>query len=124
MEYVVSKDGVIVDSLKIKAAKNRIQPNFVTEIKCFVRLASNYWCFVKNFACIDTHLTKLTKKEIPFEQVEKCVENIQKIKILLTTAPILASPSEGKDSIVYCGAPHSGSGDMLMQDNKVIAYAS
>ncbi|WMV29503.1 hypothetical protein MTR67_022888 [Solanum verrucosum] len=43
-----------------------------------------------NFASIATHLTNLTKKEIPFEWTEKCKESFQKLKILLTTVIILA----------------------------------
>ncbi|WMV54353.1 hypothetical protein MTR67_047738 [Solanum verrucosum] len=44
----------------------------------------------ENFASIATHLTTLTKKEIPFELTEKWENNFQKLKTLLTTAPILA----------------------------------
>ncbi|KAH0729489.1 hypothetical protein KY290_000612 [Solanum tuberosum] len=76
------------------------------------------------FASIATHMTNLTKKEIPFEWIEKCEESFQKLKTLLTTAPILALPVEGKDFIVYCDASHSGLGVVLMQDKNVIAYAS
>ncbi|WMV28852.1 hypothetical protein MTR67_022237 [Solanum verrucosum] len=46
------------------------------------------------------------------------------LKTLLTTAPILALPVEGKYFIVYCDASHSGLGVVLMQDKNVIAYAS
>ena len=70
---------------------------------------------MKNFASIATHLTNLTKKEIPFEWIEKCEESFQKLKTLLTTTPILALPVKGK-IIVYCDASHSGLGVVLMQD--------
>ncbi|KAH0672776.1 hypothetical protein KY290_026933 [Solanum tuberosum] len=96
----------------------------VTEVRSFVRLASYYCRFVKNFASITTHLTNLTKKEIPFEWTEKCEESFQKLKTLLTTVPILALPVEGKDLIIYCDASHFGLGVVLMKDTNVIAYAS
>ncbi|WMV59151.1 hypothetical protein MTR67_052536 [Solanum verrucosum] len=86
----------------------------VTEVRSFVGLASNYHRFVKNFASIATHLTNLTKKKIPFEWTEKCKESFQKFVTLLTTAPILALPVEGKDFIVYCDASHSSLGAVLM----------
>ena len=44
------------------------------KIRSFVGLASYYRRFVKNFSSIDTHLTNLTKKEMPFESIEKCEE--------------------------------------------------
>ncbi|GKC34496.1 putative reverse transcriptase domain-containing protein [Tanacetum coccineum] len=39
-------------------------------------------------------------------------------------APILALPEEAKNFIVYCDASHKGLGVVLMQNEKVIAYAS
>ncbi|WMV46388.1 hypothetical protein MTR67_039773, partial [Solanum verrucosum] len=86
--------------------------------------ASYYHRFVKNFGSIATHLTNSTKKDIPFEWTEKCEESFQKLKTLLTTAPILALPIEGKYFIVYSDASHSGLGAVLMQDKNVIAYTS
>ncbi|WMV54455.1 hypothetical protein MTR67_047840 [Solanum verrucosum] len=52
-----------------------------------------------NFSSIATHLTNLTKKEIPFEWTKKCNESFQKLKTLLTTAIILALPD--KNVIAY-----------------------
>ncbi|WMV38300.1 hypothetical protein MTR67_031685, partial [Solanum verrucosum] len=124
---IVFIDDILVYSKnpqKIKAIKNWVRPNSMTEVSSFVGLASYYRRFVKNFASIATHLTNLTKKEIPFEWTEKYEESFQKLKTLLTTAPILALPVEGKDFIVYCDASHLGLDDVLMQDKNVIAYTS
>ncbi|WMV54143.1 hypothetical protein MTR67_047528 [Solanum verrucosum] len=114
----------MVDPQKIEAVKNWVRPSSVTKVRSFMGLASYYHRFVKNFASIATHLTNLTKKEIPFEWTEKCEENFQKLKTLLTTTPILALPVEGKDFIIYRDASHSGLGAVLMQDKNVIDYAS
>ncbi|WMV42338.1 hypothetical protein MTR67_035723, partial [Solanum verrucosum] len=120
----MSRKGVVVDPQKIEAVKNWVRPSSVTEVWSFVGLASYYRRFVKNFASIATQLTRLTKKEVPFEWIDKCEKSFQKLKILLTTTPILALPMEGKYFIIYCDASHSGLGVVLMQDKKVIAYAS
>ncbi|WMV14470.1 hypothetical protein MTR67_007855 [Solanum verrucosum] len=119
-----SKERVMVDPQKIEAVKNWVRPSSVTEVRSFIGLASYYRRFLKNFASITTHLTNFTKKEIPFEWIEKCEEIFQKLKTLLTTVPILALPVEGKDFIVYCDASHSGLDVVLIQDMNVIAYAS
>ncbi|GJX52172.1 putative reverse transcriptase domain-containing protein [Tanacetum coccineum] len=42
----------------------------------------------------------------------------------LVGAPILASPEGSGDFVVYCDASHKGLGAVLMQREKVIAYAS
>jgi hypothetical protein len=44
--------------------------------------------------------------------------------VLLTTAPILAQPNIEKPFDVYCAASGSGLGCVLMQEGRVIAYAS
>ncbi|GKG43253.1 putative reverse transcriptase domain-containing protein, partial [Tanacetum coccineum] len=42
----------------------------------------------------------------------------------LCEAPILALPEGNDDFVVYCDASHHGLGAVLMQREKVIAYAS
>ncbi|WMV58551.1 hypothetical protein MTR67_051936 [Solanum verrucosum] len=91
----------------IEVVKNWVRPSSVTKVRSFVGLASYYRRFVKNFASIITHLTNLTKKEVPFEWTKKSEESFQKLKTLLTTTPILALPMKGKYFIVYCDASHS-----------------
>ncbi|WMV09159.1 hypothetical protein MTR67_002544 [Solanum verrucosum] len=93
--HVVSKEEVMVDPQKIEAVKNWVRPSSVTEVGSFVGLTSYYRRFVKNFASIVTHLTSLTKMEVPFEWTEKCEDSFEKLKNLLTTAPTLALPVEG-----------------------------
>ncbi|KAH0678812.1 hypothetical protein KY284_019897 [Solanum tuberosum] len=122
--HVVSNEGVMVGPQKIEVVKNWVRPSSVTKVRCFVGLTSYYRRFLKIFSSIATHLTNLTKKKIPFEWTEKCEESFQKLKTLLTTAPILALSVEGKDFVVYCDASHSSLGAVLMHDKNVIADAS
>ncbi|GKB28650.1 putative reverse transcriptase domain-containing protein [Tanacetum coccineum] len=42
----------------------------------------------------------------------------------MCSAPILALPKGAENFIVYCDASHKGLGDVLMQNEKVIAYTS
>ncbi|GKB34736.1 putative reverse transcriptase domain-containing protein [Tanacetum coccineum] len=46
------------------------------------------------------------------------------LKQKLCSAPILALPEGAENFIVYCDASHKGLGAILMQNEKVIAYAS
>ena len=66
----------------------------------------------------------MTKQNVPFVWSDECKESFHKLKTLLTTAPILTLPVEGKNFIVYCDASYSGLGEVLMQEKNVIAYAS
>ncbi|GJX01162.1 putative reverse transcriptase domain-containing protein [Tanacetum coccineum] len=69
-------------------------------------------------------MTKLTQKNVKFDWGEKEEAAFQLIKQKLCSAPILALPKGSENFIVYCDASHKGLGAVLMQNEKVIAYAS
>ena len=122
--HVISKDGIMVDPVKIEAVSKWSAPTSVTEIRSFLGLAGYYRRFVEGFSSLAAPLTALTKKNKKFEWTDKCEQSFQELKRRLTSAPILALPSEEKGFIVYCDASKIGLGAVLMQGNKVIAYAS
>ncbi|GJW77167.1 putative reverse transcriptase domain-containing protein [Tanacetum coccineum] len=69
-------------------------------------------------------MTKLTQKNVKFDLGEKEETAFQLIKQKLCSAPILALPKGLENFIVYCDASHKGLGAVLIQNKKVIAYAS
>ncbi|GJX49378.1 putative reverse transcriptase domain-containing protein [Tanacetum coccineum] len=69
-------------------------------------------------------MTKLTQKSVKFNWGEKEETAFQTLKQKLCSAPILALPEGSENFIVYCDASHKGLGAVLMQREKVIAYAS
>ncbi|GJT77384.1 ribonuclease H-like domain-containing protein [Tanacetum coccineum] len=69
-------------------------------------------------------MTKLTQKKVKFEWGDKQETVFQLLKQKLCSAPILALPEGSEDFIVYCDASIKGLGAVLMQREKVIAYAS
>ena len=112
-----------MDPSNIEAVKSWVRPTNVTEVRSFVGLVSYYRRFVKGFSSV-SQLTNLTKQSVPFVWSDECEESFQKLKTLLTTAPILTLPVEGKNFIIYCDACYSGLNEVLMQEKNVIAYAS
>ncbi|GKA24563.1 putative reverse transcriptase domain-containing protein [Tanacetum coccineum] len=69
-------------------------------------------------------MTKVTQKSVKFNWGEKEETTFQTLKQKLCSAPILALPEGSENFIVYCDASHKGLGTMLIQKEKVIAYAS
>ncbi|GKE44274.1 putative reverse transcriptase domain-containing protein, partial [Tanacetum coccineum] len=69
-------------------------------------------------------MTKLTQKRVKFDWGEKAKAAFQLLKQKLCSALILALPEGSENSVVYCDALHKGLGAVLMQMEKVIAYAS
>ncbi|GJU72499.1 reverse transcriptase domain-containing protein [Tanacetum coccineum] len=80
--------------------------------------------FIKDFSKIAKSLTKLTQKNKKYIWGEDQESTFQLLKEKLCEAQILALPEGNDDFVVYCGASHQGLGAMLMQKEKVIAYAS
>ncbi|GKC58693.1 putative reverse transcriptase domain-containing protein [Tanacetum coccineum] len=69
-------------------------------------------------------MMKLTQKGIKFDWGEKEENAFQLIKQKLCSAPILDLPEGSEDFVVYYDASQKGLGAVLMQREKVIAYAS
>ncbi|KAJ9553346.1 hypothetical protein OSB04_017391 [Centaurea solstitialis] len=122
--HVVNKEGILVDPAKIEAIKKWETPKTPTEIRQFLGLAGYYRRFIANFSKIVQPLTTLTQKDKKFIWGEKQKEAFQLLKHKLCNAPILALPEGTDNFVVYCDASHQGLGCVLMQNEKVIAYAS
>nr|GEU36341.1 putative reverse transcriptase domain-containing protein [Tanacetum cinerariifolium] len=92
--HVIDSNGVHVDPVKVEAIQNWSAPTTPTE--------------------------KNKKYEYGMEEEEA----FQTLKQKLCSAPILALPEGTENIIVYCDASLKGYGAVLMQREKVIAYAS
>ena len=59
-----------------------------------------------------------------FEWNDKCQASFEQLKQLLIEAPVLTQPTPGKEYTLYSDASRIGMECVLMQDGKVVAYAS
>ncbi|GKB25633.1 putative reverse transcriptase domain-containing protein [Tanacetum coccineum] len=124
LSHVIDSRGIHVDPAKIESIKDWASPKTPTEIRQFLGLAGYYRRFIEGFSKIAKPMTKLTQKGIKFDWGEKEENAFQLIKQKLCSAPILALPEGSEGFVVYCDASHKGLGVVLMQREKVIAYAS
>ncbi|GJV06410.1 putative reverse transcriptase domain-containing protein [Tanacetum coccineum] len=106
--------------------KDWASPKTPTEIRQFLGLAGYYRRFIEGFfvelLVIDENLLRKGIRRLG-RKIEKRT-TFQLIKQKLCSAPILALPEGSEDFVVYCDASHKGLGAVLMQREKVIAYAS
>ena len=103
---------------------NWSQPTKVSEVRSFLGLAGYYRRFVEGFSRLASPLTNLTRKNVKFQWTDACVKSFVELKKRLITAPILAIPTGSGGMVVYSDASKSGLGCVLMQNGRVIAYAS
>ncbi|OMO58913.1 reverse transcriptase [Corchorus capsularis] len=122
--HVVSKDGISVDPEKVKAIVEWSRPTNATEVRSFLGLAGYYRRFVEGFSSIAMPMTKLTRKGAKFEWTKECEKSFKELKERLTSASVLTVPDGSGGFTIYSDASKKGLGCVLMQNGKVVAYAS
>ena len=122
--HVISVEGVSVDPQKIEAVVNWKPPKNVSEVRSFLGLAGYYRKCVEGFSKIAAPLTKLTRKDVKYDWVDACQQSFKELKGRLTSAPVLALANGRDGFVVYSDASRQGLGCVLMQNDRVIAYAS
>ncbi|GJT94189.1 putative reverse transcriptase domain-containing protein [Tanacetum coccineum] len=95
--HVIDSQGIHVDPTKIESIKDWASPKTPIEIRQFL---------------------------VAFSWGDKQEAAFQILKNKLCSAPILALPQGAENFIIYYDASHKGLGTVLMQNEKVIAYAS
>jgi hypothetical protein len=119
-----SQAGIAVNPDKVQEVMNWKPPTIVRQIQSFLGLAGYYRRFIPDFSRVAKPITELLKKEAKFVWGQKCKDAFHALRQHLTTAPVLVQPNSSKPFDVYCDASGTGLGCVLMQDNRVIAYAS
>jgi hypothetical protein len=123
LDHVLS-EGISIDPSKIQEVLDGKAPTFVTEIRSFLGLAGYYRCFIPDFSKIAKPMTRLLQKDEKFIWTLECEATFCTLRMLLATAPVLAQPDIEKPFNLFCDASGTGLGCVLMQEGRVIAYAS
>ncbi|KAL0544631.1 hypothetical protein IC582_019749 [Cucumis melo] len=148
--HVVSSEGVSVDPAKIEIVTSWPLPSTVSAVRSFLGLAGYYRRFVEDFSCIASPLIQLTKKGTSFVWSRTCESSFQELtpgafasgiwrlyeplnfilsflsfpRAELVTVPVLTMPDGSGNFMIYNDASKKGLGCVLMQQGKVVAYAS
>ncbi|KAA0037923.1 putative DNA/RNA polymerases superfamily protein [Cucumis melo var. makuwa] len=102
LRHVILVKGVSIDPQKVEAVVNWERPTSATEVHSFLGLVGYYRRFIEDFSPLALPLIALmTKKNAKFEWADKW-----------------------KDYVIYYDTSRQGLGCALMQERKVIAYAS
>jgi hypothetical protein len=122
--HVLSAKGIAVDPSKVKDILKWKPPTTVHQVRSFLGLASYYCRFIPDFSKLVKPITSLLKNDTKFNWSSRCNEAFEQLKVLLTTAPVLAQLDIEKPFDVYCDASGGGLGCVLIQEGRLIAYAS
>jgi hypothetical protein len=122
--HTISKDGISVDPSKVQEVMDWKSPKSVHQICSFLGLAGYYRRFIPDFSRIAKPMTELLKKGVKFMWSEACEKAFHTLRQHLTSAPVLVQSNNSKSFEVFCDASGTDLGCVLMQEGRVIAYAS
>ena len=113
-----------MDSKKVEVIIEWKPPRNVTEVRNFLGFLGYYRRFAKGFSMTAAAMTRFLQKNVKFKWSEKCQANFEKLKAFLAEAPVLTQPTYGKEYVNFRNASLNGLGCVLMQEGKVVVYAS
>jgi hypothetical protein len=113
-----------MDPSKVQDVLSWKAPISVSEIQSFLGLTGYYRRFIEGFLKISKAMTELLEKDKQFEWMPACEASFQELKKRLTTTPVLVMPDMEKSFSIYCDVLGQELGCVLIQDGRVVAYAS
>ncbi|CAN6698251.1 unnamed protein product [Malus baccata var. baccata] len=126
--HLISNRGIEVDKAKIDAIEKLPPPTNVKSVRSFLGHAGFYRRFIKDFSKISRPLCNLLAKDAPFVFDEACLKAFKKLKTLLTTTSIIATPNWSLSFELMCDASDYAVGAVLGQRKdklpQIIYYAS
>ena len=124
MGHRISKDGLQSDPDKVRAIVDMASPRSVEELRRYLGMVNYLGRFLPNLSDVLVPLHMLTKKDIPWtwSETQQCAFN--KVKELITNAPVLTFYHPSKELVLENDASEYGLGSALFQSGKPVAYAS
>jgi hypothetical protein len=113
--HIISKEGIAVDLRMVEAIREWTAPRNMAEVRYFMGLEGYYRRFIAGFSKIAHSITSLQRKEKKFQWTEECESIFQRLKQLLTSAPMLKIADPNKDYVVCTDACKEGLGGVLSQ---------
>jgi len=95
--YIVSANGLEADESKIACITGWPFPKTISELRGFLGLCSYYRSFCPGFATIADPLTECLRKGVKLCNTPRRQEAFNRLKQMLTSAPVLAVPRDNPE---------------------------
>ncbi|CAG2216575.1 unnamed protein product [Mytilus edulis] len=113
--HTVSKNGISPNPKIVESVSKWQVPNLVKEVQQFLGLCNYYRQFVHKFSEIASPLSRLTRKDVPFNWSSECQSSFEILRKALCEASILAYPLPEGQFILDTDASNIGIGSVLSQ---------
>ena len=116
--HVIQKGEVMPEESKVQKILKVEKPKNKKQMRSFLGLIGYYQKFIPNFSAIAAPLTDLTKKGAKnhLEWNEPAIRAFERLKDLMSQAPILKLPNLNEKFIVRTDASGTGVGAVMLQE--------
>ena len=121
--HVSSDKGVKPDAEKCRAIKQMEEPKDLSELQTFMGLVQYLGKFIPNLSEVTAPLRQLLGNDVIWHWEAEQQQSFEKLKCLITEAPVLRYYDPKKDLTLSVDASSKGLGAVLIQ-GQPIAYAS
>ena len=111
--HIISSEGIKVDPSKTDAITKMSVPQSLTELQRFLGMVNYLSKFIPNLAEVTAPLRVLLKKDVVFKLQKFQLDVIEKLKTLITSAPILKSFDSNLPTRLKTDASSEGLGALL-----------
>ena len=124
--HVFSSARISASPEKVDAIKNMDIPTCVSEVRSLLAMSNYLSRFIPQYSTITAPLRYLTRQDVQWHWSAEQDSAFNELKRVLTSNTVMAyfDPKEQTDTILSVDASPVGLGSVLMQNGKVIAYAS
>jgi hypothetical protein len=121
--YIVIAGTVAPDPSKVQAILDWPPPKNLKALRGFLGLSGYYRKFIRGYASIAQPLTSLLKKDA-FKWNDEAQQSLEKLKLAMVTAPVLALPDFSSHFVVQTDASGFAMGAVLLQHDHPLAFYS
>ena len=122
--HVFSAEGLKPDPDKIRAISEMPPPSDKEGVLRILGTVNYLDKFIEHKANLQEPISQLTQKDVAFVWEKPQQEAFDKLKSVITSAPVLAYFDNSKETVLSVDASSTGLGAVIMQEGKPVAFSS
>ena len=122
--HLVTEEGLKPDPEKVEAVQKMPRQENVKAVRRFCGFVNYLAKFLPHLADLLEPLQQLTHKDVPWQWNHEHDAAFNKLKQMITEAPVLKYYNPDEELTVQCDASEGGLGASLMQGGQPVAFAS
>ena len=122
--HLLTAQGLLPDPSKVQAIADYPAPTNLAELRTFLGMVQYLAKFCQHLSTVSQPLRQLEKKEVEWCWQQPQEESFNKIKELVSKAPLLQYFDVSKNVTIQCDASQYGIGATLLQDGQPVHYAN